>query len=182
MVAHLKGGAFDRQIRIIDYSFPKYLQTHQPALRYFLSTVVAIGDSNDLKSIIDEFYQAGKPSSFILSAIILEFPPKFISKAFRIIFKLIEDSDEIVPKSELIYNFVQTVSNGPVPDDLMEIMNEVWVRIKVFKDVDDFVYVAHRSLNTSLLSARLRMLILFFKMLFVFLIKILRLVRKMGLI
>jgi hypothetical protein len=64
---HLKNGAFERQFNIIDCPFAKYVETHGPALRFFLSVMVQVGDAVFLRTAPDEFYSLGVPSTFILT-------------------------------------------------------------------------------------------------------------------
>lgn len=142
LLFHLKESGFKRQFQIIDYSFSKYLETHKPALEFFISVMVSVGDANFLKSALEEFYSAGVPSSFILSVFLNELPPKFVSKFYQVLLLLIDKSDDIVPHPELIYQLLLTLTKSTTNDDIIGLMNNFWNRMSKFTNVEDFMHVA----------------------------------------
>ena len=102
----------------------------------------SIADSNLLKQALEEFYGLGEPSSFILSVLLDELQPKFVAKIFNVLLMLVDKADDVVPRPELVYRLISTVTNAPTVDGVLEVMNQVWARMKEFGSVDDFVYVA----------------------------------------
>ena len=139
---HIKDKGFKRQFSIIDYTFQKYIETHRPALRFVISVMVSVGDANYLKDILDEFYNVGTPSSFILSCLLDELPPKFISKVYPVILTLIDKCDKVIPHPGLIHRLVTSLYNATLTDGIMDLMNNIWDRMGKFNNVEDFVYVA----------------------------------------
>lgn len=139
---HLKNGGFQRQFKIMDYQFSKYVETHAPALRFFLSVLVSNGDPNFLKTVLDEFYSLGEPSSFILGALFDELPPKFVGKIYPVLLMLIDRSDDVIPHPVLIYKLLVSLTQTTLNEGIVELMNDIWNRMREFKDVEDFVYVA----------------------------------------
>ncbi|OHS96304.1 hypothetical protein TRFO_37518 [Tritrichomonas foetus] len=139
---HIKERGFKRQFAIIDYSFQKYIETHRPALNFVLSVMVSVGDANFLRTALDEFYSVGQPSSFILSALLDELPAKFISKIYPVVLTLIDKSDNVIPHPDLIHRLVTSLCNATLAEGIMDLMNDIWERMRSFKNVEDFVYVA----------------------------------------
>jgi hypothetical protein len=139
---HLKGGAFDRQFKIMDYTFGKYIDTHGPALRFFLSVMVQVGDTQFLRNALDEFYSLGVPSAFILDSLLEELPPKFVARIYPVLLMLIDKSDDVVPHPRLIHRLLTSLTNATLAEGILELMNEIWNRMREFRSVEDFVYVA----------------------------------------
>jgi hypothetical protein len=139
---HLKNGAFERQFKIMDYQFVKYVETHGPALRFFVSVMVQVGDAAFLRTALDEFYSLGVPSAFILECLLEELPPKFVARIYQVLLILIDKSDDVVPHPNLIHRLLTSLTNAALTEGILELMNDVWNRMREFKSVEDFVYVA----------------------------------------
>lgn len=137
----LKNGGFEKKVQILDYKFEKYLKTHKPALGYILSVVVSVSDFGFLKDLLSEFYDIGTPSSFILSILLDELPPKFIAKYFEVILTLVDKSDSIVPNHKLLNKVLNALTKVNSIERSTDIMNEIWTRISEYTNVDAFVYV-----------------------------------------
>jgi hypothetical protein len=141
-VLHFKTGAFQRQLGIIDYTFGKYMETHAPALGFFLSVMVSVGDAQFLRGALDEFYGVGVPSSFILSSMLDELQPKFVAKIYSVLLVLIDKSDDVIAHPTLIHKLITSLTASNLSDGILELMNDIWNRMREFTDVEDFVYVA----------------------------------------
>ena len=139
---HIKEKSFAKQFKIIDYTFPKYIETHRPALCFVLSVMVSVGDTGFLKNALDEFNEIGQPSSFILSCLLEELPPRFVSKIYPVLLILIDKCDNIIPQPKLIHSLLTSLSQASLADGIMDLMNDIWERMRTFKNVEDFVYVA----------------------------------------
>lgn len=139
---HIKEKSFAKQFKIIDYTFPKYIETHRPALCFVLSVMVSAGDTGYLKTALDEFNEIGKPSSFILSCLLEELPPKFVSKIYPVLLILIDKCDSVIPQPKLIHALLTSLSQASLADGIMDLMNDIWERMRTFKNVEDFVFVA----------------------------------------
>ncbi|KAH0796032.1 UPF0505 protein C16orf62 [Histomonas meleagridis] len=139
---HFKNRGFSRQFNIIDYSFSKYIETHRPALEFFVSVMVSVGDINFLKEALNEFYSVGIPSSFILSVLLDELPPKFVAKIYNVLLMLIDKSDDVIPKPTLLYKLINSLNNTVISDNVIELMNDIWNRMGAFVNIEDFIYVA----------------------------------------
>ncbi|EAY18986.1 hypothetical protein TVAG_246640 [Trichomonas vaginalis G3] len=140
---HLKNGSFKRQYsNLPDYTFEKYVETHKPALSFFIQQMVTIGDSPLIKQALEEFYSIGEPSSFILSVFLEELEPKFVAKNFKVILHIIDHSDSVIPRPELIYKLITSLIEAPEIEGVLDVMNLIWTRMKEFKSIDDFIYVA----------------------------------------
>lgn len=140
---HLKNGGFKRQFNIsADYTFNKYIETHGPALHFFLSVMISTGDPAFLKECLDEFYQIGQPSSFILAALIDELPVKFVGKIYPVLLMLIDKSDDVVPHPTLINKLVIILTRTDLKEGVVDLMNDIWSRMREWKNVEDFVFVA----------------------------------------
>jgi len=142
LLSHLKNGSFKRQFNIIDYSFNKYIETHRPALRFFISIMTTHADATFLKNALNEFYSLGNPSSFIMSVFLEELTSDFVSQIFPVLILLIDNSDDVVPKPELIHRLVTNITEAKKVNNVLDVMNEIWARMKEFPDNEDFVYVA----------------------------------------
>jgi hypothetical protein len=143
LVKHLKNGSFKRQYSALpDYTFEKYIETHRPALNFFIAVMNQVGDSNLLKDALNEFYSLGEPSSFILSSLLDELSPKFTSKIFPVLLHLIDNADATISKPELIFKLITSLNGASSIEGVLEVMNEIWARMKEFPEVEDFVYVA----------------------------------------
>jgi hypothetical protein len=104
--------------------------------------MVSVGDAGFLRNALDEFYSLGVPSSFILSALLEELPPKFVAKIYNVLLVLIDKSDDVVPHPTLIHKLLTSLTQSNLTDGILELMNDVWNRMREFIDVEDFVYVA----------------------------------------
>jgi len=143
-VRHLQEGAFKRQFKILDYTFPKYLETHLPALHFIISVMVSVGDVNFLKEALEAYFSLGNPSSFILGGFLDELPPKFVSKpsVYPVLLRIIDQCDDTVPHPELIRRLISTLSKAQSVEGTIELMNEIWNRMRTFTSVDDFITLA----------------------------------------
>lgn len=139
---HIKEKSFARQFKIIDYTFAKYIETHRPALCFVLSVMVSVGDTGFLKNALDEFNEIGQPSSFILSCLLEELPPKFVSKIYPVLLILIDKADSVIAQPKLIHSLLTSLSQASLAEGIMDLMNDIWERMRSFKNVEDFVYVA----------------------------------------
>lgn len=140
---HLKNGSFKRQYsNLPDYTFEKYVETHKPALSFFIQQMVNLGDSDLLKQALEEFYSIGEPSSFILSVFLEELDPKFVAKNFKVILHIIDHSDTVIPRPDLIYKLIESLIKAPSIDGVLDVMNLIWTRMKEFPSIDDFIFVA----------------------------------------
>ena len=55
---------------------------------------------------------------------------------------LVDKSDDVVPHPVLIYKLLTALTKTSLTEGIVELMNDVWNRMREFKDVEDFVYVA----------------------------------------
>lgn len=139
---HLKESGFRRQFSIIDYTFPRYIETHRPALGFLLSVMVSVGDTNYLKNALDEFNDLGQPSSFVLSCLLDELPSRFVAKIYPVLLILIDKSDDVVPHFNLIHKLISSLCQATLAEGIIDLMNNIWDRMRTFNNVEQFVFVA----------------------------------------
>lgn len=140
---HLQDVAFHRQFGLLkDYKFSKYIETHRPAVNFLVLFLVLYGDANLSKKMIDEFYAEGFISSFVLSCFLDGMSSSFLAQNYRVFLHLIEKSDDVIPKNELIRSYIVTTCKSETIPNVIDVMNEVWSFANSFEDVNQFMSIS----------------------------------------
>lgn len=125
----------------LKFSYEYFMNTQEPALYFFLRTLITNSDAEILINSIDSFYAQGKPPAFVLKVFIDSIPPRFITVAFPVVLKMIDECDNTLPKSLLMHELCSIIAACDIKTDVVKTTNDIFIRMREYKS-SDFIFVA----------------------------------------
>ena len=144
-LVHMKKGGFAKIFNPhLNFSFQMFLDTQEPALKFFLETLVLLCDGQTLADAIDNFYRIGKPNGFIMKSLLEVLPRRFVSLVYPVLLKMIDESDDTISRHILLHHLIDVLADDNASisqDSIIQITNDLWTRCRDL-ETDKFIFVA----------------------------------------